>query len=223
MPWLLPQEDEIYLVMCKYIWRGSFDWVEGGLSRPLARESSAYSSIKIPTRVNSLFPQRLILWKPSKRHLKFKWADRWRGVKGERGWGRRCCDWWGQWHAVAAEFMSQSKSEYWERGHHVILAILRIIWQCIMSEICHAKKMSMPSPAAEITTCGAARCSSTPYFMNSLWTTHRGPPHLLRVRNCQNKWLKTSVCMDSTVVVCPSFYNSVDHDTKCACISSTRL
>ncbi len=146
----------------------------------------------------AVFSQRLILWKPSKRHLigLFKWADRWRRV--ERRWRRGVwmeMSWlMGQWHAAAAEFMSQSKSEYWERGHHVKLAILRIIWQCIMLEICHAKTMSVPSLAAEITTCGEVRSSPPPNFVNPLWTaltqgpvdTH--PPRLLRVSGCQNKW-----------------------------------
>lgn len=109
----------------------------------------------------ALFSQRLILWKSSKRHLKFKWADRWRRVKGEEE-GLETRWLMGQRHTVAAEFMSQSKSEYWESGHHVTLTVLRIIWQCIMLEICHAKKMCLPSPAAEITTCGAVRSSSTP-------------------------------------------------------------
>ena len=125
-------------------------------------------------------------------HIQMGWQ-----VKKERrrGWGGVEMSWlMGQWHTVAAGFMSQSKSEYWECSHRVTLAILRIIWQCIMLEICHAKKMSVPSPAAEITTCGEVRTSSPPHFVNSLWTAltrgpiDRGPPHLLRVSDCQNKW-----------------------------------
>lgn len=47
---LFPQDDEINLRKQE---RKPLTWVRGGLSHPLAQESYAYSSIKIPTRVNS--------------------------------------------------------------------------------------------------------------------------------------------------------------------------
>lgn len=163
------------------------------LSHPLAEGGYAYSSIKISTRVNSFArpcsPRGLFCGSHSSA------TSYTNGLTGEEEEeGRVKMSWlMGQWHAVSGEFMSQSKSEYWERGHRVTLAILRIIWQCIMLEICHAKKMSMPSPVAEITTCGAVKSSSPPHFVNSRWTTvtrgpiDRGPPHLVRVSDCQNK------------------------------------
>lgn len=149
-------------------------------------------SIKIPTHVNSFArpcsPRGLFCGSHSSAT---SYSNGLTGEEEEEG--RVEMSWlMGQWHAVSGGFMSQSKSEYWKCDHCVTLAILRIIWQCIMLEICHAKKM--PSPVAEITACGAVRSSSPPHFVNSLWTTvtqrtiDRGPPHLVRVSDCQNKW-----------------------------------
>lgn len=57
----------------------------------------------------------------------------------------------------------------------------------------------------------AVRSSSTPRSLNPLWMAltqgpiDRSPPHLLTVSDCQNKWQKTSVCMDSTAALCLTF------------------
>lgn len=142
-PWLL-QDDVMHVIMCKISLEKTCDWGESGCQisgEPCIFLNQNSYTCKQPCR--ALFSQKLIFWKPSKRHLIFKWADRWKRVSG--GAGVEMSWLMGQWRAVASEFMSQSKSEYWEHCHRVILDILRIIWQCIMLEICHAKKMSMPS------------------------------------------------------------------------------
>lgn len=143
----------------------------GGLSHIWVRKSYAYSSIKI-TGSNTC----KLLSRPGSPSGSFCGSHRSapsysNGLTVEKRGGGAETTWlMGQWHAAAGGFMSQGESEYWERRHHVTLAILRIIWQCIMLEICHAKKMSAPSPVAEITTHGAVRNRPPPPFLNSLWT-----------------------------------------------------
>lgn len=116
-------------------------WGEKWASHPLAQPCVFLNHISrtCKQRCQAALSQRLIFWEPFKRHLIFKWADRWRRVN-EEGWGWRSSWLMVQWHVVAAGFMSQSKSEYWEHGRHVTAVVLRIIWQRIMLEICHVKK-----------------------------------------------------------------------------------
>lgn len=142
-PWLL-QDDVMHVIMCKISLEKTCDWGESGCQisgEPcifLNQNSYTCNSLAEPCSPRSLFSGS----HPSATSYS-------NGLTGEKesveGAGVEMSWLMGQWRAVASEFMSQSKSEYWEHGHRVILDILRIIWQCIMLEICHAKKMSMPS------------------------------------------------------------------------------
>lgn len=167
-------DDELRGGMCKQNQETASVWGEKGVSHPLAQPCMFLNQISrtCKQRCQAVLSQRLIFWEPSKRHLIFKWADRWRRVSERARVGGRWRSSWlmVQWHVVAAGFMSQSKSEYWEHGRHVTPVVLRIIWQCIMLEICHVKKMSMPSPVATITTCSEVK-RSPPLFM----PLNRGP------------------------------------------------
>lgn len=125
-------------------------------------------------------------------HIQIGWQVT---CRSRRGGGWRGSDWW---HTLAAEFMSQSKSEYGERGHRVTLAILRIIWQCIMSEMCHSKKMSASSAAAEITTCAPRSTWWIPY--GGVGLRGHGQGSNTGVSDCQTKSRNTSVCINPTVV-----------------------
>lgn len=115
----------------------AFVWGERGSH--LCWHGYAYSPIACKQLCQAVFSQRLILWEPSKRI--FKWADRWGRVRERAGVGWGGVGWRSpwlmvQWHVVAAEFMSQSKSEYWEHGHRVTLTVLRIIWRaCYVGDL----------------------------------------------------------------------------------------
>lgn len=100
----------------------------------------------------------------------------------------------GQWHAAAPGFMSQSKSEYWEHGHHVTPDILRIIWQCIMLEICHTKRWACPplrlklQPAVQWAATLSILCGRVSLKGRGGALTRSVHTYLFKVRKCQNKY-----------------------------------
>lgn len=79
--------------------------------------------------------------------------------------------------------------------------------------------MSMPSPAAEITTCGELRSSSPPLFVNSLWTALAGGGGALLTyselvtakindKKHQYAWISLLSCVSH-------LYSIVDHNFAC--------
>lgn len=86
-PWLL-QDDVMHVIMCKISLEKTCDWGESGCQisgEPCIFLNQNSYTCKQPCR--ALFSQKLIFWKPSKRHLIFKWADRWKRVSGGGGGG----------------------------------------------------------------------------------------------------------------------------------------
>lgn len=86
-PWLL-QDDVMHVIMCKISLEKTCDWGESGCQisgEPCIFLNQNSYTCKQPCR--ALFSQKLIFWKPSKRHLIFKWADRWKRVNGGGGGG----------------------------------------------------------------------------------------------------------------------------------------
>lgn len=106
------QDDERRSVMWKQIGKRPLSGVKRGVSHPQGEPCVFLNHISHTCKqlCQALLPQRLIFWEPPKRHLIFKWADRWKRVTGVGRWRV----WWlmVQWHVVAGKFMSQSKSEY---------------------------------------------------------------------------------------------------------------
>lgn len=106
--------------MCKQNQETSSVWGEKRASHPLAQPCMFLNQISrtCKQRCQAVLSQRLIFWEPSKRHLIFKMG--WQVKKSQwvrTGGGRWRSSWlMVQWHVVAAGFMSQSKSEYWEHG-----------------------------------------------------------------------------------------------------------
>lgn len=76
--------------------------------------------------------------------------------------------------------------------------------------------MSMPSPAAEITTCGELRSSSLPLFVNSLWTALTGAlltyselvTAKINDKKHQYAWISLLSCVSH-------LYCIVDHNFAC--------